>query len=77
MPPAHLEKYAARMAEIGLSAEEYAATYSQVIRITPDHYLGWHGRSVPHSARVAGAPDVSIDEPATGGRACSSGSASR
>jgi PPOX class probable F420-dependent enzyme len=66
LPAAHLEKYAARMAEIGLSAEEYAATYSQVIRITPDHYLGWHGRSVPHSARVAGAPDVSIDEPATG-----------
>ena len=66
MPPTHLEKYAARMTEIGLSAEEYAETYSQVIRITPDHYLGWHGRSVPHSARVAGAPDVSIDEPATG-----------
>lgn len=65
LPPAHLEKYATRMAEIGLSATEYAVTYSQVIRITPDHYLGWHGRNIPHSARVAGAPDVSIAEPAT------------
>ena len=32
---------------IGLTADEYAATYSQVIRIVPDHYLGWHGRTIP------------------------------
>ena len=44
------------MAGIGLTADEYAATYSQVIRIMPSHYLGWHGRSIPQSARVAGAP---------------------
>lgn len=66
MPRAHLEKYASRMAEIALSAAEYAATYSQVIRIVPNHYLDWHGRNVPHSARLAGAPAASIDEPATG-----------
>jgi PPOX class probable F420-dependent enzyme len=65
VPPAHLEKYAERMAEIGLTADEYVATYSQVIRIVPSHYLGWHGRNVPRSARVAGAPSVSIEEPAT------------
>ena len=33
LPAAHLEKYAAKLASIGLSAEEYTATYSQVIRI--------------------------------------------
>ena len=63
MPAAHLEKYADRLALIGLGAEEYAATYSQVIRIVPDHYLGWHGRNTPQSARIAGAPAASLDEP--------------
>jgi PPOX class probable F420-dependent enzyme len=66
LPPAHLAKYADRLAMIGLGAEEYAATYSQVIRIVPDHYLGWHGRRVPQSARLAGAPLASIEEPPTG-----------
>jgi len=51
MPAAHVEKYAARMAAIGLTPEAYAATYSQVIRITPDRYLGWHGRTVPSSLK--------------------------
>ena len=66
LPPGHLEKYATQMAGIGLTAEEYAATYSLVVRITPSHYLGWHGRSVPQSVRVAGAPLVSIEEPTPG-----------
>ena len=66
LPPGHLEKYATQMAGIGLTAEEYAATYSLVVRITPSHYLGWHGRSVPQSVRVAGAPLVSIEEPPPG-----------
>jgi PPOX class probable F420-dependent enzyme len=66
MPPAHLEKYADRLAAIGLTADTYAATYSQVIRIEPDHYLGWPGRTVPQSVRVAGAPTVSLAEPPTG-----------
>ena len=48
---------------IGLGAGEYAATYSLVIRIVPDQYLGWHGRNTPQSARVAGAPAASLDEP--------------
>lgn len=66
LPSGHLEKYATQMAGIGLTAEEYTATYSQVIRITPSHYLGWHGRSIPQSVRVAGAPQVSIEEPPPG-----------
>jgi PPOX class probable F420-dependent enzyme len=63
LPMAHLDKYADKLASIGLGAEEYAATYSQVIRIVPDTYLGWHGRSTPQSVRLAGAPAISIDEP--------------
>src|SRR4029078_8773221 len=35
----HLAKYAAKLATIGVTAEEYAATYSQVIRIVPDAFL--------------------------------------
>jgi len=66
MPAEHLKKYADRLAAICLGAEDYAATYSQVIRIVPDHYLGWHGRNVPQSARIAGAPTASIAEPTTG-----------
>ena len=64
LPPAHLAKYASQLAAIGLTADEYAATYSQVVRIVPDRPLGWHGRQVPRSARLAGAPSRSIDESA-------------
>ena len=73
VPAAHLAKYADRMAAIGLDAETYAATYSQVIRITPADYLGWHGRTVPQSARVAGAPVASIVEPRRDGLAVQTG----
>jgi PPOX class probable F420-dependent enzyme len=65
LPAAHLEKYAAQLAAIGLDAAEYAATYSQVVRIRPARYLGWHGRTVPASARFAGAPTATIAEPVT------------
>ena len=47
LPPAHLAKYVARMAAIGLSPDEFLATYSLVIRITPTRFLPWHGRTVP------------------------------
>jgi PPOX class probable F420-dependent enzyme len=63
LPPEYVAKYADRMAAIGLTPAEYAATYSLVIRIIPDRYLGWHGRTLPLSARVAGAPAESIVEP--------------
>jgi PPOX class probable F420-dependent enzyme len=68
LPAAHLEKYRAQLAAIGLDADEYASTYSQVIRIRPDRYLGWHGRTVPASARLAGAPATTIAEPGPSGR---------
>jgi PPOX class probable F420-dependent enzyme len=45
LPPEHLAKYRDQMREIGLSREEFLATYSQVIRIRPTHFLPWHGRT--------------------------------
>lgn len=63
LPQGHLAKYRQRLAAIGVTAEEYAATYSQVIRIVPARLLGWHGRETPRSARLAGAQTVSVSEP--------------
>jgi PPOX class probable F420-dependent enzyme len=57
LPPGHLSKYTARMAGIGLSRDEFLATYSQVIRITPTRFLPWHGRTVPVSARTTAPLD--------------------
>ena len=50
LPTSHLAKYAGQMAAIGLSVEEFLATYSQVIRIRPTRFLPWHGRTTPASA---------------------------
>jgi PPOX class probable F420-dependent enzyme len=59
LPDAHLAKYADRMASVGLSPEEFIATYSQVIRITPTRSLPWHGRTMPRSVLAL----ATIDEP--------------
>jgi PPOX class probable F420-dependent enzyme len=50
LPAGHLAKYARQLAAMGLTAEEYAATYSQVLRIRPVRHLPWHGRAVPAGA---------------------------
>jgi PPOX class probable F420-dependent enzyme len=49
LPAGHLAKYRRQMAAIGLSADEFLATYSQVIRIRPTRYLRWRGRTAPAS----------------------------
>jgi PPOX class probable F420-dependent enzyme len=51
LPWAHLAKYSARMAALGLSPDQFVATYSQMIRITPTRTVPWHGRSTPSSLR--------------------------
>ena len=38
-------KYGPWMADVSLSPAEFAATYSQVIRVTPTRYLPWRGRT--------------------------------
>jgi PPOX class probable F420-dependent enzyme len=49
LPAGHLAKYREQMAAIGLSGDEFLATYTQVIRIQPTRFLPWHGRTVPAS----------------------------
>lgn len=63
LPAAHLDKYADQLRAIGLTPAEYATAYSQVIRIVPRGFLGWHGLTTPQSARLAGAPAASLPEP--------------
>jgi len=59
LPDAHITKYADRMASLGLSPEEFIATYSQVLRITPTRSLPWHGRTTPRSVLAV----ATIEEP--------------
>ena len=53
LPAAHLVKYRGEMARLGLGADEFLATYSQVIRIRPTRFLPWHGRTIPVTAAAA------------------------
>ena len=63
LPFAHLAKYTDRIAALGIDAEKYAATYSQVIRIVPDGFLGWHGRTFPRASAWPEPRPASLDEP--------------
>lgn len=57
LPAGHFGKYRTQMAAIGLSTEEFLATYSQVIRIRPTRFLPWHGRTAPVSLTGTGPLD--------------------
>jgi PPOX class probable F420-dependent enzyme len=57
LPATHLAKYAAQMRAIGLTADEFLATYSQVIGIRPTRFLPWHGRTTPANAPVGSGLD--------------------
>ena len=56
LPEAHLAKYGERMAAIGLSADEFLATYSQVMVITPTPVAAV-ARAVDTAERVRGGDD--------------------
>ena len=60
LPAGHLAKYRDQMAAIGLTRDEFLATYSQVIRIRPTRFLPWHGRTTPASATAATPVDRRI-----------------
>ena len=49
LPPEFVSKYRERIAGLGITPSEFAATYSATIRLTPVHVLPWHGRSTPRS----------------------------
>jgi len=50
VPDALFAKYAEQLAGLGIGRDEYVATYSQPIVITPTRFLPWHGRTAPRSA---------------------------
>jgi PPOX class probable F420-dependent enzyme len=62
LPDAHMTKYADRMAALGLSPEEFVATYSQVLRITPTRSLPWHGRTTPRSVLAVATIDERVPD---------------
>ncbi len=57
LPASHLAKYRDQMAAIGLTSDQFLATYSQVIRIRPTRFLSWHGRTAPASETGIGPVD--------------------
>lgn len=57
LPAGHITKDQAQMTAIGLTPDEFLATYSQVIRIRPTRFLPWHGRTKPASASGLGGLD--------------------
>jgi PPOX class probable F420-dependent enzyme len=61
LPASHLAKYREQLAAIGLSEEEFLATYSQVIRIRPSRFLPWHGRTEPPSLALAAGRSAPLD----------------
>ena len=63
LPPAFVAKYGDRIAALGLTPAEFAATYSATIRLTPARALGWHGRSRPRSL-IEAARELAFGRPA-------------
>jgi PPOX class probable F420-dependent enzyme len=49
LPTAYRDKYAERIAGLGMTVDQFARTYAQTIVLTPSRALGWHGRSRPAS----------------------------
>ena len=45
LPVGLVTKYAEQLHRLALDPREFAATYSQAIRISPTRFLGWSGRS--------------------------------
>ena len=63
LPAAFTAKYGERIAALGLTPAEFAATYSATIRLTPARALGWHGRSRPRSL-IEAARELAFGRPA-------------
>jgi PPOX class probable F420-dependent enzyme len=60
-----LRKYRDKMLAIGLERDDFEATYCQVIRITPNRWLPWHGRTANRApAGLAVSSDALVAVPA-------------
>ena len=51
-----IAKYRAWMDAIGLGLDEFAATYTRVMRIAPTRFLGWRGRTGGRALGAAAIP---------------------
>jgi hypothetical protein len=56
LPETFERKYAALMARAGITAERFAATYSQPIRIKPTRWLDWGGAGWQQADAVLARP---------------------
>jgi PPOX class probable F420-dependent enzyme len=54
----HWRKYGRRLRSLGISADEYVATYSQPIRVRPTRFLPWHGRGPRWTPRARPMPTL-------------------
>lgn len=68
LPAAYRDKYAERIAGLGMTVDQFARTYARTIALTPARALGWHGRSRPASIvdaarRLSKVIELSIAEP--------------
>jgi PPOX class probable F420-dependent enzyme len=52
----HARKYAGELFSLGIGPDEYAATYSAVVRVVPTRFLPWHGRGPRWTGSAAGRP---------------------
>jgi hypothetical protein len=60
-----LRKHRDKMLAIGLERDDFEATYCQVIRITPNRWLPWHGRTANRApAGLAVSSDALVAVPA-------------
>jgi PPOX class probable F420-dependent enzyme len=71
LPAGFEAKYAERIRALGLTPDQFARTYSQVIQLTPARALAWHGRTTPGSVlatarRAAATGSASLAEPRRG-----------
>lgn len=48
----HARKYAGELFALGVDRDEFASTYSAVIRVTPTRFLPWRGRGPRWAARA-------------------------
>jgi PPOX class probable F420-dependent enzyme len=60
-------KYGPWMADVSLSPAEFAATYSQVIRVVPTRYLPWRGRTGGRPIGEAAGPNPGPGSTPAGG----------
>jgi PPOX class probable F420-dependent enzyme len=61
IPDAFFAKYRSNLAETGLDAAAFRATYTQAVRILPTRFVAWHGRGPGTVASPSAAANAGSD----------------